>query len=151
MKVILLEKVINLGLFGEIVNVRDGYARNFLIPNKKACRASDSALKNFEEHRLELDRIQIAKLASAEQLAEQISNFKLKIYKKSSVDGRLFGSVTALEITKILKKSGFDTIEKSQLSMPKNQIKYLGEFPIKVTLHPNVIKEMIVYVVNDPS
>jgi len=146
MQVILLEKVVNLGNLGEVVRVRDGYARNFLIPQKKARRATDAALKEFEARRAELEKIQAEKLAAAQALGERVNGYQLKIVQKAGVDGRLFGSVTNADIAEGLKKAGFEGIEKAQVRMPNGQLKAIGEFPIQVALHADVVVDVTVLV-----
>lgn len=151
MQVILLEKVVNLGNLGEVVRVRDGYARNFLIPQKKARRATDAALKEFEARRAELEKIQAEKLAAAQALGERVNGYQLKIVQKAGVDGRLFGSVTNADVAEGLKKAGFDGIEKSQVRMPNGQLKAVGEFPIQVALHADVTVDVTVLVEGELS
>ncbi|MVW71260.1 50S ribosomal protein L9 [Bordetella sp. 15P40C-2] len=146
MQVILLEKVLNLGNLGEIVRVRDGYARNFLIPQKKARRATDAALKEFEARRAELEKVQAEKLAAAEALGARLNGYQLKISQKAGVDGRLFGSVTNADIAEALRKADFDAVEKSQIRLPNGPLKAVGEFPIQVALHPDVVVDVNVVV-----
>ena len=116
MQVILLEKVVNLGNLGEVVRVRDGYARNFLIPQKKARRATDAALKEFEARRAELEKLQAEK-AAAQALGERLNGYQLKIVQKAGVDGRLFGSVTNGDIAEGLKKADF-AVERPRSACP---------------------------------
>ena len=151
MQVILLEKVVNLGNLGEVVRVRDGYARNFLIPQKKARRATDAALKEFEARRAELEKIQAEKLAAAQALGERVNGYQLKIVQKAGVDGRLFGSVTNADVAEGLKKAGFEGIEKAQVRMPNGQLKAIGEFPIQVALHADVVVDVTVLVEGELS
>ncbi|EGP44834.1 50S ribosomal protein L9 [Achromobacter insuavis] len=151
MQVILLEKVVNLGNLGEVVRVRDGYARNFLIPQKKARRATDAALKEFEARRAELEKIQAEKLAAAQALGERVNGYQLKIVQKAGVDGRLFGSVTNADVAEGLKKAGFEGIEKAQVRMPNGQLKAVGEFPIQVALHADVVVDVTVLVEGELS
>src|SRR5688572_25020684 len=112
MQVILLEKVANLGNLGDVVKVKDGYARNFLIPTKQARRATDTAIKEFEAKRAELEKAAAAKLAAAQSLGEKLAGTKVQISQKAGVDGRLFGSVTNFDIAEALKKHGFE-VQKS--------------------------------------
>ncbi|AOB27607.1 MULTISPECIES: 50S ribosomal protein L9 [Bordetella] len=146
MQIILLEKVANLGNLGEVVRVRDGYARNFLIPQKKARRATDAALKEFEARRAELEKIQAEKLAAAQALAERLNGFQLKISQKAGVDGRLFGSVTNADVAEGLRKAGFEAVEKSQVRMPNGQLKAVGEYPVQAVLHADVVADVVVLV-----
>ncbi|WP_026641214.1 50S ribosomal protein L9 [Bordetella petrii] len=149
MQVILLEKVVNLGNLGEVVRVRDGYARNFLIPQKKARRATDAALKEFEARRAELEKIQADKLAAAEALGARLAGFQLKVVQKAGVDGRLFGSVTNADVAEGLRAAGFDAVEKGQVRLPNGPLKAVGEFPIQVALHPDVTVDVNVLVEGD--
>jgi large subunit ribosomal protein L9 len=149
MQVILLEKVVNLGNLGEVVRVRDGYARNFLIPQKKARRATEAALKEFEARRAELEKIQAEKLAASQTVGERLNGQQLKIVQKAGVDGRLFGSVTTADIAEGLKKAGFDSVEKSQVRLPDGPLKAIGEYPVQVALHADVVAEITVLVEGD--
>ncbi|MGE4368335.1 MAG: 50S ribosomal protein L9 [Burkholderiaceae bacterium] len=141
MQVILLEKVVNLGNLGEVVRVRDGYARNFLIPKKIARRATEAALKEFEARRAELEKQQAEKLAAAQALGEKLSGRTLTISQKAGVDGRLFGSVTSMDIAQALVAEGFD-VQKSQVRLPDGALKAVGEFPVQVALHADVVVEI---------
>ena len=146
MQVILLEKVVNLGNLGEVVRVRDGYARNFLIPQKMARRATDAALKEFEARRAELEKIQAEKLAAAEALGGRLNGYQLKIQQKAGVDGRLFGSVTNADVAEGLKKAGFEAVEKAQVRLRNGPLKAVGEYPIQVALHADVMVDVTVLV-----
>ncbi|WP_459618114.1 50S ribosomal protein L9 [Bordetella sp. 2513F-2] len=146
MQVILLEKVLNLGNLGDVVRVRDGYARNFLIPQKIARRATDAALKEFEARRAELEKIQAEKLAAAQALGERLSGYQLKIAQKAGVDGRLFGSVTSADIAEALRAAGFEGVEKSQVRLASGHLKAVGEYPIQVALHADVVSDVTVVV-----
>src|SRR5690606_39087013 len=123
MQVILLEKVVNLGNLGEVVRVRDGYARNYLIPQKIARRATDAALKEFEARRAELEKVQAEKLAAAQATGEKLAGRSITVSQKAGVDGRLFGSVTTMDIAAALAKDGFSSIEKSQVRLPDGALK----------------------------
>jgi large subunit ribosomal protein L9 len=146
MQVILLEKVVNLGNLGEVVRVRDGYARNYLIPQKIARRATDAALKEFEARRAELEKAQAEKLAAAQATGAKLADHRLVISQKAGVDGRLFGSVTTMDIAAALHKEGFPTIEKSQVRLPDGALKAVGEFPVSVALHADVVVDITVVV-----
>ena len=146
MQVILLEKVVNLGNLGEVVRVRDGYARNYLIPQKIARRATETALKEFEERRAELEKVQAAKLAAAQATGEKLADVTVVISQKAGVDGRLFGSVTSMDIAAALVKQGYTTVEKSQVRLPDGAIKAVGEFPVSVALHADVVVDITVQV-----
>ncbi len=149
MQVILLEKVVNVGNLGEVVRVRDGYARNFLIPQKKARRATEAALKEFEARRAELEKVQAEKLAAAQALGERLAGYQLKVAQKAGVDGRLFGSVTNADIAEGLRAAGFADIEKGQVRLPNGQLKTIGEFPIQLALHADVVVDVVVLVEGD--
>lgn len=142
MQVILLEKVVNLGNLGEVVRVRNGYARNYLIPQKIARRATAAALQEFEARRAELEKIQAEKLAAAQAVGEKLSGSTVTIAQKAGVDGRLFGSVTSMDIAAALVKAGFESVEKSQVRLPEGAIKAVGEFPVQVVLHADVVTEI---------
>ena len=146
MQVILLEKVVNLGDLGDVVRVRNGYARNFLIPQKMARRATDTAMKEFEERRAELEKVQAEKLAAAQSLGEKLSGITLIVAQKAGVDGRLFGSVTTMDIASALERDGLGTIEKSKIRLPDGALKAIGEYPIQIALHPDVVAEVTVEV-----
>ncbi len=128
MQVILLEKVANLGNLGDVVKVKDGYARNFLIPTRQARRATESAIKEFEAKRAELEKIAAEKLSAAQALGEKINGNTVTISQKAGVDGRLFGSVTNADIAEALTKAG-TAIVKSQVRLPNGPLKTVGEFP----------------------
>jgi large subunit ribosomal protein L9 len=146
MQVILLEKVANLGNLGEVVRVRDGYARNYLIPQRIARRATETAIKEFEARRAELEKIQAEKLSGWESVAAKLNEYTLTMSEKAGVDGRLFGSVTTMDIAAALAKNGFDTIAKSHVRLPDGALKSVGEYPVTLVLHPDVIVEISVVV-----
>jgi large subunit ribosomal protein L9 len=146
MQVILLEKVVNLGNLGEVVRVRDGYARNFLIPQRIARRATETALKEFEERRAELEKVQAEKLAAAQATGEKLAGITAVISQKAGVDGRLFGSVTSMDIAAALVKEGFSTVEKAQVRLPDGALKAVGEFPVAIALHADVVVDITVRV-----
>ena len=149
MQVILLEKVVNVGNLGEVVRVRDGYARNFLIPQKKARRATEAALKEFEARRAELEKVQADKLAAAQTMGEKLEGFSLRLTQKAGVDGRLFGSVTNMDIAEGLIANNFTGVLKSQIRLPEGPLKTGGEFPVQVALHPDVVSSITLVVVGD--
>jgi large subunit ribosomal protein L9 len=146
MQIILLEKIANLGNLGDVVKVKDGYARNFLIPTKQARRATETAIKEFEVRRAELEKAAAAKLATAQALGEKLAGKTVTIAQKAGVDGRLFGSVTNADIAEGLKKLGFD-VAKSQVRLPNGPLKAVGEFPVSVSAHTDVVVEVNVHVV----
>lgn len=145
MEIILLEKVANLGVLGDLVRVKNGYARNFLFPKQLATRATAKARKEFEERRKGLEEKAAERLAAAQSQAEQISALQLTIGQKAGVDGRLFGSVTNHDIADALKKQGV-AVEKSQIRLPSGPLKQIGEHPVQVTLHTDVSVELTVKV-----
>ena len=126
MQIILLDKVVNLGNLGEIVKVKDGYARNFLIPSGRARRATQAAIAEFEARRAELEKVAAEKLAAAQALGEKLAGTTLKLTQKAGVDGRLFGSVTNFDIAEELTKQGF-AVQKAQVRMPNGPIKVVGD------------------------
>ncbi|EHR71736.1 ribosomal protein L9 [Burkholderiales bacterium JOSHI_001] len=146
MQVILLEKVSNLGNLGDVVKVKDGFARNFLIPTKRARRATEVAIKEFEARRAELEKAAADKLGAAQALGEKLSGKTVTISQKAGVDGRLFGSVTNHDIADGLKKLGFD-VAKAQVRMPNGPLKVVGEHSVQVAAHTDVVVEVTVQVV----
>lgn len=150
MQIILLDKVVNLGALGDVVKVKDGYARNFLIPSGRARRATQTAIAEFEARRAELEKAAAAKLAEAQALGEKVSASALKLTQKAGVDGRLFGSVTNHDIAEALNKLGF-TVSKSQVRMPHGPLKLVGEYTVSVTLHTDVSVEVSVQVLGEAA
>ncbi len=148
MQVILLEKVVNLGNLGEVVRVKDGYARNFLIPQRMARRATTSAVAEFEAKRAELEKAAAAKLAASQAQGEKLNGLTVQISQKSGVDGRLFGSVTNFDIAEALSKQGFP-VEKAQIRLPQGPLKIVGDHPISVALHTDVVVEVTVAVLGE--
>ena len=143
-----LEKVSNLGNLGEVVKVKDGYARNFLIPTRAARRATPAAIKEFEDKRAELEKAAAEKLATAHALGEKMSGRTVHITQKAGVDGRLFGSVTNADIAEALKAQGFD-VAKGAVRMPGGPIKHTGEQTLSVSLHSDVAVDVHVTVVGE--
>ena len=148
MQIILLEKVAKLGNLGDVVKVKDGYARNFLIPSRRARRATDAAIKEFEAKRAELERAAADKLAAAQALGEKMAGRTVHITQKAGVDGRLFGSVTNHDIAESLKRIGFDVL-KSQIRMPGGPLKVVGEHVVAVSPHTDVVVEISVVVLGE--
>jgi large subunit ribosomal protein L9 len=146
MQIILLDKVANLGNLGDIVKVKDGYARNFLIPTKRARRATQVAIQEFETRRAELEKVAADKLAAAQALGEKLTGLTVVVAQKAGVDGRLFGSVTNHDVSEALVKLGH-TIAKAQVRMPHGPLKHVGEFPVSVAAHTDVVVEITVKVV----
>jgi large subunit ribosomal protein L9 len=148
MQIILLEKVANLGNLGDVVKVKDGFARNYLIPTRQARRATESAIKEFEVKRAELERAAGEKLATAQALGEKMTGRTVHITQKAGVDGRLFGSVTNHDIAESLKRIGFD-VQKSQIRMPNGPLKVVGEHTVTVAPHTDVLAEVKVVVLGE--
>ena len=148
MQVILMEKLANLGNLGDVVKVKDGYARNYLIPQGKAKRATDENLKAFEVRRAELEKAQAAALVQAQERGAKLDGLALKIAQKAGVDGRLFGSVTNYDIVEALKAQGVE-IERAQVRMPAGALKQVGEFPLQIALHTDVVVTITVAVVGE--
>ncbi len=150
MQVILLDKVVNLGGLGEIVKVKDGYARNFLIPSGRARRATAANKAEFEAKRAELEKAAAAKLAESQAQGEKLAGTTLKLTQKAGVDGRLFGSVTNHDIAEELEKQGYK-VHKSQVRMPSGPIKMVGESTVGVALHTDVVVEINVTVYGETA
>lgn len=148
MQIILMEKVVNLGVLGDVVKVKDGYARNFLIPQGKAQRVTPENLAAFEARRAELEKVEAKKLADAQAKASQLDGLMLQITRKAGVDGRLFGSVTNADIAEALKAQGH-AIEKAQVRMPNGLIKLIGDSKIELGLHTDVVIEITVSVLGE--
>lgn len=148
MQIILMEKVVNLGNLGDLVNVKPGYARNFLIPTGKAKRATPVAMKEFEVKRAELEKAAAEKLAEARAFAEKLNGVVVKIARKAGVDGRLFGSVTNFDVADALKAQGF-VVEKSDVRMPMGPLKTVSETSLEVALHTDVLATITVSVVGE--
>jgi large subunit ribosomal protein L9 len=148
MQVILLEKVANLGNLGDVVKVKDGYARNFLIPGKQARRATEAAIKEFETRRADLEKAAADKLAAAQGVGEKLAGQTVRTTQKAGVDGRLFGSVTNADIADALRAQGFE-VQKSQVRLPSGPLKTVGEHPVSVALHGDVVVDITVAVVGE--
>ncbi len=150
MQIILLDKVVNLGNLGEIVKVKDGYARNFLIPSGRARRATEANKAEFEARRVELEKAAAAKLAEAQAQGEKLAGAVVKITQKAGVDGRLFGSVTNHDIAEELNKAGYG-LAKAQIRMPNGPIKTVSESTVAVALHTDVVVEVTVSVYGETA
>ena len=148
MQVILLEKVANLGNLGDVVRVKDGFARNFLIPQRMARRATDTAIAEFEARRSELEKIAAEKLAASQAIGEKMQGTVVEIRQKAGVDGRLFGSVTNHDIAEQLVAKGF-TIEKGAVRLPNGPLKAVGEYPVSIAIHTDVVSEVVVKVIGE--
>jgi len=148
MQVILMEKVANLGNLGDVVKVKDGFARNFLIPQGKAKRATQENLKAFESRRTELEKAQNEQLAKAQERSAKLEGLTLQITQKAGPDGRLFGSVTNYDIVEELKKQGHE-VERAQIRMPQGPLKQVGDYPIQIALHTDVTATITVSVLGE--
>lgn len=150
MQIILLDKVVNLGNLGDLVKVKDGYARNFLIPTGRARRATAAAKAEFEAKRAELEKAAAEKLAAAQAEGEKLAGKVFKLTQKAGVDGRLFGSVTNHDIADELNKQGFKVL-KSQIRLPNGPIKTIGDNTVNVSLHTDVVAEVTVSVYGETA
>jgi large subunit ribosomal protein L9 len=150
MQIILLDKVVNLGNLGEIVKVKDGYARNFLIPSGRARRATEANKAEFAAKRAELEKAAAAKLAEAQKQGEKLAGSTVKLTQKAGVDGRLFGSVTNHDVADELKKQGYDVV-KAQVRLPNGPIKTTGDTTVAVQLHTDVVVDITVTVYGETA
>lgn len=150
MQIILMEKVANLGQLGDVVNVKNGYARNFLIPKGKAKRATEAAIVEFEAKRAELEKKQADLLAAAQARAEKLDGLMLQITQKAGVDGKLFGSVTNADIEGALKAQGFE-VERGMIRMPEGPLKQVGDHPVTIALHGDVAAHIVVSVLGEAT
>ncbi|MGB8840442.1 MAG: 50S ribosomal protein L9 [Aliidongia sp.] len=140
--VILLERVENLGQMGQIVKVRPGYARNFLLPQKKALRATKDNLKHFELQRAQLEANNLQRRSEAEQVAAKMADLSVVMLRQAGETGQLYGSVSARDVSDAITESGF-TVERSQVVLV-HAIKTLGLHSVKVVLHPEVSLQVTV-------
>jgi large subunit ribosomal protein L9 len=150
MQIILLEKVANLGNLGDVVRVKDGFARNFLIPQRMARRATTTAIAEFEAKRAELEKLAAEKLAAAQAIGAKLGGLVLEVRQKAGVDGRLFGSVTNHDVADALKAKGF-TIEKASVRMPTGPLKIVGDHPLSIAVHTDVVVEITVQVIGEQA
>jgi large subunit ribosomal protein L9 len=148
MQIILLEKVVNVGNLGDVVKVKQGYARNFLIPQGKAKRATPENIKSLEAKRTELEAAAAAKLVAAQEQAAKLEGTTVNVTQKSGVDGRLFGSVTNVDIVDALKALGF-TVEKSAIRMPAGPLKQVGDHHLVVAVHTDAVSNITVHVIGE--
>ncbi len=148
MEVILLEKIANLGELGQVVKVKDGYARNYLIPHGKAKRATEENRKAFEARRAELEKAQATTLAKAQERGTKLGGLTLQITQKAGPDGRLFGSVTNYDIVEALNKQGHE-VERAQIRMPQGPLKQVGDYPLEIALHTDVAVTITVSVLGE--
>jgi large subunit ribosomal protein L9 len=150
MQVILLEKVVNLGGLGDVVKVKDGFARNYLIPQGKAKRATPGNLAEFERRRGDLEKAQADALAAAEVRGGKVGGVVVQITRKAGVDGRLFGSVTTYDIAEALQGVGHE-IERSAIRLPQGPLKAVGDYPIAIALHGDVVVQITVSVLGEQA
>lgn len=148
MQIILMEKVVNLGQLGDVVKVKNGYARNFLIPQGKAKRATESNVAEFAVRRAELEAAEHAKVADAQARAEKMNGLTVQITQKAGVDGKLFGSVTNADVANALTAMGF-AVEKGQVRMPEGHIKQIGDHTLTIALHTDVLANITVSVLGE--
>ena len=148
MQIILLESIPHVGQLGDVVKVKDGFARNYLIPTKKAKRATAAAIEEFKAHKAELERAQAERLAKAEELKGKIDGLTITIASKAGVDGRLFGSVTNRDISEAIEAAGYQ-LERSTIKMPEGAIKQVGDVVLSVVLHADVAANITVSVLGE--
>lgn len=148
MQVILMEKVVNLGQLGDVVKVKNGFARNFLIPQGKAKRATESNVADFAARRAELEAGEAAKLADAQARGEKLTGLTIQMVQKAGVDGKLFGSVTNADIAAALVAEGH-TVDKGQVRMAEGHLKQIGDHPVSIALHPDVVVDVTVSVLGE--
>ena len=150
MQVILLEKVVNLGQLGDVVRVKDGFARNFLIPQGMARRATETAIADFQARRAELEKVQAEKLAAAQAVGAKLVSLVLDVAQKAGVDGRLFGSVTNFDIAEALKSKGVD-VAKACVRLPNGPLKTVGDHAVQVAPHTDVVVDITVRVIGEAA
>jgi large subunit ribosomal protein L9 len=150
MQVILLERVANLGNLGDVVKVKDGFGRNFLIPQGKAKRATEANMAEFEAKKADLEKQQAALLKEAEERGQKLNGFTLQVTQKAGVDGKLFGSVTNFDIAEELKKAGYE-VAKSAIRLPEGPLKVIGDHKVSIALHTDVVVEITVAVLGETN
>lgn len=148
MQIILMEKVINVGKLGDVVKVKNGYARNFLIPQGKAKRATTANMAEFEARRAEIEAADKAKLAEAQARGEKMAGLTVQVVQKAGVDGKLFGSVTNADIAAAMAAQGFE-VDKSQVRMSEGHLKQIGDHPVSIALHTDVVVDITVSVLGE--
>jgi large subunit ribosomal protein L9 len=150
MQIILMEKVVNLGQLGDVVKVKNGYARNFLIPTGKAKRATQTAIAEFEVKRAELEKAHAEVLSAAQAQGSKLDGLMVQITQKAGVDGKLFGSVTNADIEEAIKGQGFE-IERSMIRLPQGSLKQVGDHPVTIALHSEVLAHIVVSVLGEAT
>lgn len=148
MQIILLEKVVNLGQLGDVVKVKEGYARNYLIPHGKAKRATKENLAEFEKRRAELERAQNEALAKAQEQGAKLDGLTVQVTQKAGVDGKLFGSVTNVDVSDALKAQGFE-VPRANIRMPEGPLKTVGDHTLHIALHTDVVVSITVSVLGE--
>ena len=148
MEIILMDKVTNLGNLGDVVKVKDGYARNFLIPQGMAKRANKANIAAFAERKAELEKLSAEKLAAAQARAEKLAGYTVQISQKAGVDGRLFGSVTNSDIAEALTAQGFP-VSRTEVRLPEGPFKAVGDYPVTLSLHSDVTVDITVAVLGE--
>tara|TARA_Y100001960_G_scaffold231970_1_gene243663 strand:- start:3132 stop:3587 length:456 start_codon:yes stop_codon:yes gene_type:complete len=150
MQIILMEKIASLGQLGDVINVKNGYARNFLIPQGKAKRATEASITEFEAKRSELEKVAAEKLADTQSYADKLDGLMVQISQKTGVDGKLFGSVTNIDIVKAIKAQGFE-IDRTMIRMPDGPLKQVGDHPINIVLHSDISVNITVSVLGETT
>lgn len=150
MQIILMEKITNLGQLGDVVNVKSGFARNYLIPQGKARRATEQSIAEFQSKRAELEKKQAAILAAAQAVAAKLEGLLVQITQKAGSDGKLFGSVTNANIAEALAALGF-TVERAMIRMPNGQLKQVGDYPLTIALNSDVTANITVSVLGEAA
>jgi large subunit ribosomal protein L9 len=148
MEIILMDKVTNLGNLGDVVKVKDGYARNFLIPQGMAKRANKANIAAFAERKAELETLAGEKLVAAQARAEKLAGYTVQISQKAGVDGRLFGSVTNIDIAEALTAQGFP-VARAEVRLPEGPFKAVGDYPVTLALHSDVTVDITVAVLGE--
>ena len=150
MEVILMEKIHNLGQLGDIVKVKNGFARNYLIPEGKAKRATPAAIEEFQSRRGDLEKAESDKISVAQEKAQKLDGLMLQITRKAGVDGKLFGSVTNIDISDALKTQGHD-VPRAMIRMPQGPIKQIGDYHLSIGLHSDVVVAITVSVLGESA
>lgn len=150
MEVILMEKIQNLGQLGDIVKVKNGFARNYLIPQGKAMRATQAAIQEFQTRRGDLEKAESDKLSAAQEKAQKLDGLMLQVTRKAGVDGKLFGSVTNIDIADALKAQGHE-VQRASIRMPQGPIKQIGDYHLSIGLHSDVVVSITVSVLGEAA
>ncbi len=148
MEVILMEKIANLGQLGDIVKVKNGFARNYLIPQGKARRATPAAIEEFQSKRSDLEKLEADKLAAAQEKAQKLDGLMLQVSRKAGMDGKLFGSVSNSDVADLLEAQGLE-VPRSIIRMPQGAIKQIGDYPVQIVLHSDVVVTVTVSVLGE--